>query len=381
MRISIAQPTLNTVSETFLRAHAEQLRNVVGVIDSMPGVPAFNGQPILNRSLACRVARKISRMVRGQKWDSEVTNAYVVGFERLKCDVVLAQYGPTGVAVMDACERVGIPFVVHFHGFDTSRHDLINDFREKYSVMFERASAVVAVSIPMYKKLVDLGAPPDRIYVNHYGVDVKKFIPSEIELTFPLFLAVGRLVEKKAPHLTILAFAKVQKEISGARLLVIGDGPLRKKCEDLIQSLGLEQSVELLGAQSHDRVIGSMRDATAFVQHSIEAASGDCEGLPNSILEAAAAGLPVIATRHAGIPEAVIDGQTGFLVNENDVDGMAAQMLQIAGNPAMASRMGRSAREYMSQYFAIEKSICKLSEILQAAVSYHRNKSTQTIRG
>ena len=150
---------------------------------------------------------------------------------------------------------------------------------------------------------------------------------------------------------------------------MVGDGPLLTPCRDLARGLGIESSVAFLGAQSHHVVRDEMLAARAFVQHSIEASSGDCEGTPVAILEAGASGLPVVATRHAGIPDVVIEGETGLLVDEKDVTGMASRMRRLAEDPGLAGNMGRAAREHIRRHFSMERSIDGLWRIIEGCLS------------
>jgi colanic acid/amylovoran biosynthesis glycosyltransferase len=103
------------------------------------------------------------------------------------------------------------------------------------------------------------------------------------------------------------------------------------------------------------------------VQHSVVASDGNSEGMPNSILEASASGLPVVATRHAGIPEVVLDGETGFLVEERDVEGMARQMARLVMEPALAEELGRAGRKRMQESFSIDSRIARLWAIVGAS--------------
>jgi glycosyltransferase involved in cell wall biosynthesis len=148
---------------------------------------------------------------------------------------------------------------------------------------------------------------------------------------------------------------------------MIGDGPLMGVCEDLVRSLDMSHAVTFLGPQSHETVRVEMQRARAFVQHSVVAANGDSEGTPVAILEAGAAGLPVIATLHAGIPDVVIHGSTGFLVPERDINAMAEYLIRIVRNSALADEMGRSARNHVSGNFTVEKSLRGLATILEKA--------------
>jgi glycosyltransferase involved in cell wall biosynthesis len=175
------------------------------------------------------------------------------------------------------------------------------------------------------------------------------------------------MVEKKAPHLTIQAFAAARRRHPAARLRIIGYGPLMDACRSLVRTLDLADAVTFLGPQPPDVVRAEMRAARGFVQHSVQAASGDCEGLPVGILEAAASGLPVVATRHAGIPEAVLDGDTGILVDEKDVDAMALAMERILDDAGLAARMGRRGQAHVREHFSMERSIGQLWSIVNGA--------------
>ncbi|MEA3377274.1 MAG: glycosyltransferase, partial [Chloroflexota bacterium] len=122
------------------------------------------------------------------------------------------------------------------------------------------------------------------------------------------------------------------------------------------------------GVSSHADLANAMRAARGFVQHSVQAFSGDSEGTPVAVLEAGASGLPVVATRHAGIPDVVVEGETGFLVDEGDVHAMAEGMVRLASMPDLAGRMGAAARKRIEEHFSMEKSIANLWRIITSAM-------------
>lgn len=373
LSVCIVQPGTAEVSETFLRAQAERLPARVTVIDGFP--PRIDGTPIWNGSAPARAARKLWRLASRSSHQDEVTAAFVAAFRRVRPAVVLAQYGPTGVAVREACERLRIPLVVHFHGFDASRHDVLNEHRRTYPQLFQSAEAIVVVSQPMAARLIGLGAEAGKVHQNPCGVDVDLFRGAGPGTAPPTLVSAGRFVDKKAPLVTIAAFAAAAARLPQARLRMIGDGPLLPSCRSLVQRFGLSGSVEFLGSQPAATVCHEMAMARAFVQHSVEAPSGDSEGMPVSILEAAASGLPVISTRHAGIPEAVIDQVTGILVDEGDEAGMAQAMTALLNDPARAAEMGRLARDHVTRHFAMNDSIRRLSRILFDAAGHTRSQS------
>jgi len=157
-----------------------------------------------------------------------------------------------------------------------------------------------------------------------------------------------------------------------------GDGPLRGVVEQEIAALGLSDFVHLLGRRTHDEVIKLYQSAHIYVQHSVTAPDGDEEGLPVSITEALAAGLPVVSTRHSGIPEAVVDGISGVLVDEKDIQGMADAMVALARNPAQWDRFGKAGRKLLETEFSVSVVQDKLKALLALPARSTRSLS-QTI--
>jgi colanic acid/amylovoran biosynthesis glycosyltransferase len=349
-----------SVSETFIQDHIDSLSaETVFLHGRCPMIGPRPAPPLVGRLFS-------SRFLPRPDWTA--TRAYEHAFRRIRPDVVLAEYGPAGVMVLDACRTLGIPLVVHFHGYDASLREVVERYADGYRTMFETADAIVAVSRSMEARLVALGASPTKVRYNPYGVDCDRFRGGDPAAAPPVLVAVGRLVEKKGPLLTIRAFAAVHRTYTDARLRVIGEGPLRHECVRLVRELGLQHAVTLLGAQPHAVVAQEMRRARAFVQHSLEASTGDSEGTPVAVLEAGATGLPVVSTRHGGIPDIVIDGDTGLLVAEGDVEGMATAMARLVTDPARASRLGAAARRHVSTHHARGERLATLWSILASCV-------------
>jgi glycosyltransferase involved in cell wall biosynthesis len=243
--------------------------------------------------------------------------------------------------------------------------------------MFRQAAAIIAVSREMVRRLVAMGAAPEKVHYNSCGVDCEEFSAGDPARAEPVLLAVGRFVDKKAPHLTLAAFAEARRACPDARLRMIGDGPLLADCRQLVRDLGVEEAVVFLGSQPHHVVQEEMKRARAFVQHSIEAPSGDCEGTPVAVLEAGASGLPVIATRHGGIPDVVIEGETGLLVDEQDVSGMAAHMTTLLKDPSLAGRQGQAGRRRIQELFSMDRSLGRLWAIIDTCIRDHRSGASR----
>ena len=368
MRVCIVQRSF-TVVPTFIRAHAERLPGVVGVVSRDLGVPALNGEPVRCDERPRTALQRFTRILqgRGKVWEDD--RAYETAFRRTRADVILAEYGTHGVSILKACQRAAVPLVVHFHGADASRHKVLRRYSAGYRRMFTQAAAVIAVSRAMERKLISVGCPPGKLVYLPYGVDCDTFVGARPLTAPPQFLAVGRMVEKKAPNLTLMAFARVLEQCPDARLRMIGDGKLLDTCRNLAASLALDHAVAFLGSQSHETVRQEMHHARAFVQHSVTAADGDSEGTPVAILEAGAAGLPVVSTRHAGIPEVVVEGKTGLLVDEGRTDDMARHMLTLANDPSLADELGRNAAVHVRRHYTMAQNINRLTHVLEAVAS------------
>lgn len=360
-------------SETFIRAHIERLPAKVKLLyGGWFPIYAENDRPLVSSNLASRIARSVLRRslrLPPQHFQTKSVRRFL---ETNKVDAVLAEYGPAGVAVMDVCLAANIPFVVHFHGFDAYARETLDQYGSAYQRMFIKAGAVIAVSRDMEQQLLALGAPREKLFYNPCGVDISLFSGANPSSAPPVFVAVGRFVDKKAPHLSLLAFKQVLESCPEARLMMIGDGNLSEACKQLAKALRLSASVEFLGPRPHTEVAATMRQARAFIQHSLRTSYGDSEGTPVAVLEAGAAGLPVVATRHAGIQDVVIAGETGFLVDEGNVEGMAACMIQLAKDATLAAKLGSAARERISVEFPMEKSINSLWRIIERAIQEHQ---------
>jgi colanic acid/amylovoran biosynthesis glycosyltransferase len=286
-------------------------------------------------------------------------------FEVHQPKVVLAEYGPMGCLLAGTCQQARIPLFVHFHGFDASI--LLRDWRRvwHYRMLFRSVTGIIIPSQFLARKLMAIGCPEAKLHVNTCGVDTRIFAPKS-QIRRQLLIAVGRLVEKKAPHRSIHAFARIAHRYPAAKLDIVGDGPLAHRCRTLIATLGLDDRIRMHGAQDSKFIARLMQEASLFVQHSVTAPDGDTEGgaPPVAILEAMASGLPVISTRHASIPEGVMDGVTGLLVAENDVDAMACAMDELLDNPARAAAMGAAGREHVLAHFTREMARDRLRAIM-----------------
>jgi colanic acid/amylovoran biosynthesis glycosyltransferase len=364
MKICVVAPNNSAYSETFIHSHMHRLSadniNLVGDGSYFP-VRELQGDTIYPRHFWSSLSRRLSGSTVRKAEEKSLSSLLI----RRQVDVVLAEYGPTACAILNSCQAANIPLVAHFHGFDAFQYSTIEEYKERYQRLFEQAACLIAASKSMANQLCFLGAKADKIAVNHYGVSTSKFQGGKPGQSPPYFVAVGRFVEKKAPHLTVLAFRKVVDQIPEAQLTMIGDGPLLEACKQITFALNLQKHVSFRGACSPDEIVQEFQKARAFVQHSLRTGNGDSESLGVVFLEAGAMGIPSIATRHDGIPEVVIDGETGLLAEEGDIEQCAIHMISLAKNPALAQTLGDAAYQRIISQFTEEKSLSGLYTIIE----------------
>ena len=298
-------------------------------------------------------------------WDGRQRREVAKLLARERFDVVLAEFGPNGIKAAPVCAASDVPVVVHFHGYDLSwllRHRFYVGLLRK---ALQSASGAVVVNERMRERLQRLGVDEPKVHLIPYGVDVEQHRPeANAGNGVCTFLAVGRLVDKKAPLLTVKAFERCARQAEDVRLRIIGDGPLFEDVKTYVSASDQRARIELLGARPHSEVEAALKNANVFVQHSVKAPTGDEEGWPNSVAEAAATGLPIVATRHGGIPTQVVDGQTGYLVEEGDYEAMGDKMICLARDASLRRRLGRSGRRHIQENGDLRQSLNRLRQVL-----------------
>ncbi|HQU15600.1 MAG: glycosyl transferase [Chromatiales bacterium 21-64-14] len=291
--------------------------------------------------------------------------------------LIHAHFGVEGVYALRLAKRLGVPLVTTFHGFDATLSTaamLCSPVWANYPLFRKRLARqgdlFLCVSSFIRERVLALGFPEERTHVHYIGVDTRAIRSRESAAENPWILHVARLVEMKGTEYLIRAFSKVASDVPKAKLIIIGDGPRRRHLQQLGQSMGLGGQIQFLGAQPHAEVINWMHKAAMLVLPSVRTRTGRTEGLGMVVLEAAAAGVPAIGTRHGGIPEVIIDGETGYLVPERDTDELAVRMTALLMDRDKQRRMGGQARALVEARFDIEDRTAAL-ELLYDEVLTH----------
>lgn len=375
--IALVSPAKNAYSETFIQAHKNLLTGRVcyyygGYFPN--ALEGASGSLPLQMGILKRASTWVAQRLLGRGYEYTRNEALKASFVKEGVNVVLAEFGPTAAHVLNVCKECHLPLIVHFHGYDANVNSVVLEYEEIYADVFDYAAGIVAVSRDMKERLVALGADPAKITLTACAPN-EKFFGVEASYSNKNFLSIGRFVDKKAPYYTIIAFSEVLKVHPDAHLYLIGDGPLFNMSHNIVRWLDISDNVHFLGAVGHEKIADLFSEIIAYVQHSITADNGDKEGTPVAILEAGAAGVCVISTRHAGIQEVVIDQVTGFLVDEHDVQGMSDRMKRVLENPCLAERMGSEARERVRSHFSMEIHIATLDEVVSKALKAPRVES------
>jgi glycosyltransferase involved in cell wall biosynthesis len=362
-------------SSSFIRAHVDLLAGEkVALTEYYPNL-TFKGRQIRYFYSQNPRLKKLKKLLPHWLYHRYVTlweetyegrHDAIAGFmQQHGVDVILAEFGIHGANICPHARDLGIPLIVHFHGHDAHRDPLLEDFKDRYRAMFDYAFRLISVSHHMTEKLVRMGADPAKIVYNPYGPsDI--FYQNQPDYGKTL-VAIGRFTDIKAPYLTLMAFRQVLDTHPDANLIMGGTGELQEVCQTLAKTWGIEAQVSFPGALRHEQVLELFSHACGFVQHSVTPTYGDAEGTPVTILEAGAAALPVVSTRHAGIPDAVVHGETGFLVEERDVEGMAQYMAKVLADSAMCRNMGEAAREHIRKNYNINRHIACIDGVIAEA--------------
>lgn len=261
-------------------------------------------------------------------------------------DILHCHFGPLGIRALRQ-RTIGTlsgRLAVTFHGMEMSQYRHLLSTRE-YRLLFDQGDLFLPVSERWRQRLLQAGCPPERTHVHHMGVRVEdRPIAPLTHQGPPRLLSVGRLVEKKGFAYAIAAVGHIRDRHPDLEYIIVGEGPLRAALAQQIRDLELTNTVRLLGSRSNEEVQALMADADMLIAPSVTSATGDMEGIPVVLMEAMAAGLPVVSTFHSGIPELVEHGVTGFLVPERDSAALAEELITVLRRPDDLHAIRQAAR-------------------------------------
>lgn len=308
------------------------------------------------------------KQLRDQPWviaRDESTQLQMI-LEQTNAQLLHIYFGHIAIHLLPLIERWNKPTMVSFHGADVLVDMEKPAYRAAARAMLNAIDGVLVRSNSLRQAVAQLGCPPEKIEVQRTGIPIEEFpfqqrrTPSNGEWRL---LQAGRLIEKKGLITTLRAFARFHTVFPRSVLTVAGEGPQLAYLQKLAAHLGIASAVSFPGFVSQDELRALLYRSHLFLHPSQIGRDGNQEGVPNSIVEAMATGLPIFATRHGGIPEAVEDGVSGILVEERDHDSLADALIAASTDPDRLATMGRRAAESAAAKFGQAEQTRKLEEI------------------
>ncbi len=287
-----------------------------------------------------------------------------------------AHFGPDATYALPLAEHLGVPLVTTFHGWDVtlprssylSRASLTTwRYVLRGSALRQRGTTFIAVSDYIRNCLIALGYPSDRVVRLYVGVDIERFQPMPNRSSVRFVLSVARHTEQKGIGTLIRGFARIADTFPDVELIQVGTGPLTADLKRVAAEHGVGRRVQFVGPLSHDAVRALMVRATVVALTSQTPPNGQQEALGLVLNEAGACGVPVVATRHGGMPEAVIHGETGLLVPEGDELVVGEALATIIGDRSLAARMGARGRALVCDVFNVRTQTAALEDLYDRA--------------
>ena len=328
----------------------------------------FEPVQIVSKPATHFVRRFWFRQVRDMPWqisDAEL-RALLRLLNRTDARLLHIYFGQIAVHLLPLIRTWKNPSIVSFYGADVTVDMNKPAYRESTRQMLDAVKFVLVRSESLRRALVDLGCDPKKIEVQRTGIPLEEF--AFHERSFPndgewRLVQAGRLIEKKGLPVTLRAFAVFLRKYPTATLTIAGEGPLLAQVQKLARELNIEKRLSLPGFISQEQLRDIYYRSHLFVHPSETGHDGNVEGIPNSMLEAMASGLPVFATDHGGIPEAVDNGVSGVLVGERDHEALANALLNATLDSDSLARIARNGAEVVRKNFDLQAQAQRLEEI------------------
>jgi colanic acid/amylovoran biosynthesis glycosyltransferase len=280
--------------------------------------------------------------------------------------VAHAHFGPEGFNASFLSKLTRTPLIVSFYGYDlTQLPTKFRVWRHRYRRLFGRAAAVLVEGTQMHTTLLELGCPPEKAIVQKLGIDVSAipFTPRHATQT-PRLLVAASFREKKGIPYALEAVANVRRGGLDARLTLIGEGPDAAEIEATINRLNLQEIVVRRPYVSHAELVAEYASHDILLQPSVTARDGDSEGgTPVTIIEAAASGMPIVATNHCDIPEVVVDGRGGILVPERNASAVADAIRELITEGDEWQAIAEFNRAHIESHYNAHQQIDRLETI------------------
>ncbi len=284
--------------------------------------------------------------------------------EQNKIQILHIHFGYHGVKMIELSQKLQIPMICSFYGDDAFAHNDIKKARKKYERLFKEANKILVLGPYMRSHVTKLGCAEDKILIHHLGIDVEKIKYKKrviAENDKIRFLIASSFVKKKGIDLAIKALSEF-KDRYHFSLDIIGDGLLKPQIVNVIDLTGMEDRVKLHGYRPYNYFIELAYECDVFIQASLTTDDNRKEGTPMAIVDAMATGMAVISTKHSDIPEIVIDNETGYLAEENDIESLKSCIQKVFDCPDKIESLSLNGRLRVEKEFNAKTQTLKLEE-------------------
>jgi glycosyltransferase involved in cell wall biosynthesis len=286
----------------------------------------------------------------------------------VKPDIIHAHFGFDGYRMIKPSKKMDIPLVVSFYGSDVSRLPSEFGWKRRYKKLTVHGDQFIVISSLMKKQLVKLGFPPEKISIVRFGLNLKKFSFNQTWHSDAPLMMAGRMVEKKGFIYALKAIKILSEQGKHVELDLYGDGVLRNELAKKATQWNIRHLIHFNGRQPIDEIRRAHRDHSALLVPSVTASDGDQEGIPNTLLEGMASGIPVVAANHSAIPEAVNHKKTGLLIPERDAEALA-QMIKIVKKAEMDIAILReNARKKIEREYGMDRMVEEVEAVYQKVI-------------
>jgi colanic acid/amylovoran biosynthesis glycosyltransferase len=324
-----------------------------------------SGMKWLRRAWSRHVSRQPITLTKGEE------ARFTAELKACQAAVFHIYFGHIGAMFRNWLSQRPLPTVLSFHGADAAVHLDRSAEREALLHALGAVDLVLVRSEALARDLEKLGCDPGRIRLHRTGLPLDRFGGAVVTRDRSPFVVLQacRFIPKKGLHTTLAAFAAFHKEFPDSKLILAGDGPEKESLENRTITLGIRNHVTFTGFLREEEMLDLYRRASVFIHPSETASDGNREGIPNSLLEAMAAGLPSIATRHGGIPEAIEDGLNGLLIDEGNVRQAAESLVRLARDAALREKLADAGARSVREKFDLKKQGRLLESYYDEAVS------------
>ena len=286
-----------------------------------------------------------------------------------KPGIIHGHFGLDSYRLIRLKETFDLPLVVQFYGHDVSRLPQKFGWKLRYKRLFKHMDRAIAITDDMKKSLIRLGFDEDQISIIKLSVDVENIAFKHRTEAGPKLMMVGRCVEKKGFIYALKALKTIVERRPSVSLDLYGDGELLPELKSFVRKHGLSESVNFHGFTANDKVFEALYEHDILLVPSVQAKDGDREGLPQTTVEGMATGIPVIASTHAGLPELVLDEETGLLVPTRDAEAISNAVHKLLDQPELASKISWNGRRMVEQEHNVKNQVKQTEDLYNRLIS------------